>query len=264
MDSNSFSSSSNPELSDRPLLVTPSDRLRFVSLYMLVTVVAWYGFPLLWRGMISTAMPEPKLLLHGFFLGAVVGSLQWLVLRRYIPSWHWIAANTVGQFIVAIANEAWFSYLSSQQGDLLGFLDIFTSAPMPLPLFLLATVPLVLLQWGAIRRYVQSALWWLLTLISFSALYFGFLILQELLHLGGRLPIFLEWSIILPGIWGTVQAIAFCLFRSQRGVPQSELPADSSKGMSVTMVAAIALGAVTVVAAVIGSWEVMMILGFMR
>lgn len=220
--------------SDRPLLIELASRRRFVIGYVIATVIAWLVARYLWNVPIQ-ALPigEPmvKGLAQGLLTGATVGCGQWLVLRRYIPTWQWISANALGQTIISLGNELWTQYLIAQsQRDPTAFLDTFGgNYAMPLSLALAIALPLLFFQWLVLHRYVQKSYAWILTPLVVSIISVVFYIITGLVGAYTNWPIRFATPILVPGIGGTVQAIAFCLFRSKRGVTLTDRPEESSQ-----------------------------------
>ncbi|MBD1912639.1 MULTISPECIES: hypothetical protein [unclassified Leptolyngbya] len=224
--------SDSPGDGTRPLLIELSSRRRFVLGYVAVTIISWliarYLWPLPLRA-IPLSDDMVKGLVQGLLTGATVGLGQWLVLRRYIPTWHWIAANALGQIVINLGNELWTNYLIAQsQKDPTAFLETFGgNYAMPLPLAIAGTLPLLFFQWLVLRRYLQRAYAWVLTPFAVTLLSIVFYIFTGLLGSKTNLPIRFATPILIPGLGGIVQAIAFCLFRSKRGVSLSELAEDA-------------------------------------
>jgi len=215
-----------PAASNRSLLIPLGDRRRFVVLYVIATLVAWQIARYFWSFLLDNTALDGMVqnMAQSFLTGATVGFGQWWVLRRYIPTWQWIAANTLGQMAIALGNELWLHHLRTlAQQDPNNFLETFgNNYAMPLPLTVLASLPMVILQWLVLRRYLQTAYAWFLVPVVVSGVSILFFILTGLLGLA-NLPIRFALPILIPGIGGTVQAIALCLFRSKRGVPLSDL-----------------------------------------
>lgn len=248
---------------DRPWLITPSDRVRFTSLYVAATILASLIAQYLWAIPLARLSPSTVLLfIQGFLTGSTIGFAQWWILRRYLPTWHWIGATALGQVVITVANDAWLSYVLEQQSSQpQTMLELFAGNSMSLPLMLIATLPIALLQWLILRRYTAAAQWWLITPVVFGLLAFGFLLLSPSLLQRASLPVRFAWPILMPGLTGVIQAIALCLFRTQRGIAleSTAAAAGDRQAQSVWFLAVVALGIVSTLAALVGSAEILLL-----
>jgi hypothetical protein len=223
-----------PYLNPKRLLVDPCDRLRFsVPLLLLTILLNWSIIPLLSNGLSTGLIGTPSIpflrgALRGAIDGSVTGTVEWLVLRKYIPNSRWIVANTIGTIIVFggiatigdILVESGQSLLNTQQH---GSLAVSLLGPSPQIRFAarIIAAPLCLvtglLQWIVLRPYVVSASWWIvLPLFSYSLS----LCLTSLYYFGSAhllMPLRLDFSAFLDTIDVLILSISFCFLIWSRG-----------------------------------------------
>ncbi|MEO6458592.1 MAG: hypothetical protein ABIO92_10050, partial [Chloroflexia bacterium] len=123
----------------------------------------------------------------GLFGSALVGLMQWLVLRRYllgITWWGWILATMLGQLLRLVA--ALFLIVGLLLFEVIGDLPelLGVSATLTLITFLngiLLGLPLGFVQWIVLRRYVSEAAWWIPVVAVGAAL-------NSIMPLAGGMP----------------------------------------------------------------------------
>jgi len=236
MTSDSANSLSLTAPGDRPLLIEPAARRRFVLLYVVATIAAWLVARYLWPVATQIVPLERSVqgVMQGFLTGATVGFGQWWVLRRYIPTWQWIAANALGQLAIALGSVLWQQHLlalAQQNPD--NFLETFgNNYAMPWPLSFPLSLAPVIFQWLVLRRYLSRAYGWFLIPLVVTGVSLVVFLVTGLLGGIPSVPLRVSLPILVPAIGGTVQAIAFCLFRGKRGVPLGEQE-DATKSLAL-------------------------------
>ena len=197
----------------RSFLIPASEQRQFLILFTLITsiglVVGIFTVNLLILKSPTFAFFTAiggiwQIFLHNLVIGASLGIAQWSTLRKYIPSWLWIVATSVGWAISAVIAITWSDRIG---GALNG-------------IFYLC---LGVTQWLLLRRYVVNARWWIL-IVPFSVYVFRliaaivlFAVIQTHLTL---LQISPSAQILIQSIFGAVflggiQAIGLCILRQK-------------------------------------------------
>ena len=201
----------NPSL--RSFLIPASEQRQFLILFTLITgiglVVGIFSVNLLilksptfaFFAAIGGIWP---IFLHNLVIGASLGIAQWSILRKYIPSWLWIVATSVGWAISAVIAITWSDRIG---GALNG-------------LFYLC---LGVTQWLLLRRYAIDARWWIL-IVPFSVYVFRliaaivlFAVIQThstLLQISPSAQILIQ-SILGAVLLGGIQALGLCILRKK-------------------------------------------------
>jgi hypothetical protein len=160
-------------LNPKRLLIEPCDRLRFATSFMMfATLAVWVGLWLSHRINFFPGTSLRNVLISGWG-GALLGTVQWTLLRRYIPSARWIIAAAVGAIITTGGGEIIHSGIVQIWQGMAGSSTAINSANAPteppLEIFFLSSVlatPLFLgtglLQWLVLRRYVAQITWWII------------------------------------------------------------------------------------------------------
>ncbi len=224
-----LSASANLASTDQPnlpqWLVPPFDRWRFTLLFVIATGIGW-----LLVGLVLPPLQNPSLpaswvndgllgaFVSGLVTGLIVGATQWLGLRRYVPDWLWIIANTAGYVLLMTTLQGWRNLL--EQGwhsNLVGGLALPTSPDIELviagilgtTLTALCTLWLGWLQWLVLRQYARPSWQWVfvpaIAVLVSSCLFFAG---SALVSAG--VPTYLDANILGAGVMGTTQAIALC------------------------------------------------------
>jgi hypothetical protein len=124
------------------LLIPANARSYFIILFTILTTIAW-AFQIEVSRRISLTHTSFG---DGLIWGLLMGTLQWLVLRKYISSKHWISATAIGWGIII------------QFGDIGGLAINFNFG-----LFVLVSPLLLgLFQWLLLRHHVQYAWVWII------------------------------------------------------------------------------------------------------
>lgn len=210
-------------LNPKQLLVEPFERLRFISLFVFLTLLA---------GLVSTHIsshlpisplpPKPgpfsvvdnyravDASIFGAVFGTTLGASQWLILRKFIPDWRWIMATAVGFSGFRLIQQVWGNWSSNYYMS--GQMSLMILLALPsLVITLLAAVCLGLLQWLILRYYVRPARWWVFI--------FPFVLLIKLVLLTSfsifslfnlQWPVTLDWGIFSFGVLGISQATGLC------------------------------------------------------
>jgi hypothetical protein len=200
------------------LLIKPAERVRFVLLFLLATVggllVAKYIIHQLDRQFFGDQCTIPCAIVEGGIAGTLVGTLQWLVLRSYLPSRMWIVVFTLCSVLFNCSNAASTMITHSIFSE-----QVQTSQlTVPPTLFLIINMAIALafgyLQWLVLRPYVLKARWWIILPlavgVSGGLIFCIFILAPSLNHYG--LFAFNAETIRLTGL-ASVQAIAFCLLQ---------------------------------------------------
>ncbi|MBW4489593.1 MAG: hypothetical protein KME12_17560 [Trichocoleus desertorum ATA4-8-CV12] len=189
----------------KPFLIEPPQRLRFALLFTFLTLLSGLMAVALSWGLalgLYGRLPEAivgigRQWLEWILVGGAVGSGQWLILRRYIPSQFWIGATALGWIV---ANAVAASSLDNS-GEFLSHL---------------AFVWLGFAQWLVLRQFAKPAWFWILLpcVASFGSFVVS-LLLQAAASTAGELgalllPIASQFTVL-----GAVQAIALCTLRQQ-------------------------------------------------
>lgn len=102
--------------SPRPFAIPPRSRLSFISWFLIMTGVGWLIESLIFHSlpfpMLSVTTSGGNLLsaaIQGTVSGAIVGAMQWLVLRRYFSNWVWILATSLGTLLFFLMTSLWLS-----------------------------------------------------------------------------------------------------------------------------------------------------------
>lgn len=161
---------SSTYLNSQQFLIDPFQRLRFVIQFVLMTELSWFAVIFMFRNMPASVFIWEEggiwdAIIGGTVTGTMVGATQWFVLRKYIPSWLWIAATAAGWLISTTASKGWLKLImQSSASDRLA--DLLSTPPLEVALalgFLVGVVGniwLGLTQWLVLRQYVRSAWWW--------------------------------------------------------------------------------------------------------
>lgn len=204
------------DLISKQRLIPADERIKFVALYVFITVILWVLFGAFFS--LSPIIPNTilRVTLDAIVAGLMVGVGQWLVLRSYIPAGTWIVATTVGSGLVTLTQNIWYFTLlqSVQQPDSDSFLEIFLNTPLNiiLPVQVMAILAFCLwfagAQWLILRRYVKASAWWFLTPAIAMSLGWTILLLQLVL----LFSVVLQQQVLLPGLMASVQALMLCGF----------------------------------------------------
>jgi hypothetical protein len=228
----------------RQFLIPPYERFKFVLLFAILTAIGelvggYLGtsfrnliFPpeaLFPQSLINTFIPGGGL--GGAFVqftlfGTILGVAQWLVLRKYIPTWQWIGATIVGWVTIALLGEAFILAIKNLSSDptvspVLATISNLALWSEPWALWLLnilGSIPLIgvgIAQWFVLRQYVRAAKWWIFvpsaSLICWSLYAFAIGFLLFWLPESTRFTPY-SHAMVRGAILGTVQAIALCAF----------------------------------------------------
>ncbi|MBD2464494.1 hypothetical protein H6G89_26155 [Oscillatoria sp. FACHB-1407] len=253
----------------RSLLITPGDRVQFVRLYVLATVVSW----LVVQFVLLPLILQPLLRFTGsiqvreLLIGATLGFAQWLVLRRYIPVKYWVAATALGALGSVVIYEVWSPLLvvppsqpvdpQTSLGNLSNFGGI--NAPPSLPVALLASLLTPLLQGLILSRYTRFAMGWLLVPTGFTLMLFVFGVLNVFLSFISQQFLQFSMPILIPGCQGTMQAIALCLFPRSRGESLEVEETSNRPSLSLPQLTVVTLLVVGGVALLVGSLEILLL-----
>lgn len=206
-------------------LVSPLDRPRFTLLFVLATELSSFLVKFILQTLQNPALPASwqegglaSALVSGLVSGLMIGTTQWLVLRRYVPDWLWILATTAGYVILMPILQAWQHLMLNQVFPTFSTSAFVNLLPEPVMMILpgllgvvLATVStlwLGLAQWLILRQYTRSGWQWIYV-PSIAVFVSGCVVLIRLMIPAlTRVP--LAMDILTPGILGTIQAIAFC------------------------------------------------------
>lgn len=209
-------------------LVSPLDRLRFTGLFVLATGLSSFLVKFVLHTLQNPALPASwqegglaSALVSGLVSGLMIGTTQWLVLRRYVSDWLWILATTAGYVILMPILQAWQHMMLSQVFPAFSTSAFANRLPDPVMMILpglmgvaLATVStlwLGLAQWLVLRQSTRSGWKWIYV-PSIAVFVSGcFVLIQPMIPAWARVP--LAMNVLTPGILGTIQAIAFCSLR---------------------------------------------------
>ncbi|HEY9781766.1 MAG TPA: hypothetical protein V6D09_16710 [Leptolyngbyaceae cyanobacterium] len=197
----------------RSFLIPASEQRQFLILFTLITsiglVVGIFTVNLLILksptfSLFAATGGIWQIFLHNLVIGASLGIAQWSTLRKYIPSWLWIVATSVGWAISAVIAITWSDQIG---GALNGIFYLWLGVT----------------QWLLLRQYVANACWWIL-IVPFSVYVFRliaaivwFVVIQTHLTL---LQISPSAQILIQSIFGAVplggiQAISLCILRKK-------------------------------------------------
>jgi len=204
-------------LNPQQLLIEPYERLRFITLYVLATLLANIGAAFVPLNVISRFSLEPVSLVDaavlGTVFGVILGACQWLVLREFIPNWYWIVATATGfcyfQVIRQTSQNLVIELVQSDQFQL----HFVTGFLLSLVVTVFATLWLGLLQWLILRYYIKSARWWVLTFPAIILMLVAMNILANFAQSIFRWNITFDWNIVFPAILGVSQATGLCLLK---------------------------------------------------
>ncbi|MEH2078522.1 MAG: hypothetical protein V7K89_00445 [Nostoc sp.] len=211
-------------------LIPRSQRQRFFIQFTLMTLIGW-----LVGGVASIALEKiilqslsPNVAIQPQTWSILVRSLsniifavifaadQSLAIYRYLPSWQWLFATSVGWLIANGVSTAWINYIStiasSSPEDTLifGFLSAIA--------YIISGIWLGICQWLVLRRYTTDIWWWnFLPSISFfwiAILVWLLFLMQNLIPETYRTPI-LYWSGqgLTAVILGAIPAIGLCTLK---------------------------------------------------
>jgi hypothetical protein len=223
----SFSYSDYPKF-----LIKPEQRVKFIFLFVALNLLLQQILPLLFGKLplrFWEVYPQNSfgnVIIVGLVWGLFTGTVQWLLVRQYIPTWHFLQATTLGYCLFIISSELfnihWNSLIeriNDSQASYFYFL-LFISAISSI----LFAEFFYFSQWLVIRKYTQSCRWWLwLPIINSISLLitFPWLIkpyLSYFFSLNEDILLLLppiDLSFFSRGIWITVHAIAFCLLHKK-------------------------------------------------
>jgi hypothetical protein len=213
------------------LLIKPFDRLRFVLVFITVTILSSIAasfistqpaFDLLWeRSQIQYGI------VTGIISGVLLGASQWLVIRKYISDWKWIlvscfvatVAITIRTSIDLRVQSAIASGAALSGQEQWVILTVIISLITAIGTFLMSGY----LQWYVIRRYVTDARWWIFMPSIVAAILAVVGLVRYLTH---NLFSF-DQNIVNMTILPATQAIGFCLLKrkivSEQPISQSSL-----------------------------------------
>ena len=224
------------------LLIKPEERVRFVFLFVLLTLSPDWILPILFRQLpvrFWEIYPENSLgniLIGGLVSGIFVGTFQWIIIRKYIPTWHWIPATTAGMSVIITVlalGDNYFNYQLNKMSwgnypQLSQFYSLFLIPFCLIILWILSTTFLTFSQWLVIRQYTQPCRWWIwlsLITVGFSLLVCSpWLLSQFLATFFWEKEIIINIIRLLPqinyffvprAVWITIQAIGFCLLHKK-------------------------------------------------
>ncbi|MEH2292485.1 hypothetical protein [Nostoc sp.] len=222
--------STNNEPNPVKFLIPRSQRQRFFIQFTLMTLIGWVV-----GGVVSIALekiilqslspsvaiqPQTWSILVRSFSNVVFAVIfaadQSLVLSRYLPSWQWIFATSVGWLIANGVSTAWINDISSivssslEDTLILGFLSAIA--------YIISGIWLGICQWLVLRRYTAGIWWWnFLPSISFlliSILVWLLFVIQVLIAEANR-NFILYWSgqLFTAMILGVIPAIGLCTLK---------------------------------------------------
>ncbi|MDZ8035267.1 hypothetical protein [Nostoc sp. DedSLP04] len=222
--------SANNEPNPGKYLIPRSQRQRFFIQFTLMTLIGWVV-----GGVASIALEKiilqslsPNIAnqpqtwsilvrsLSNVVFAVIFAADQALVLYRYLPSWQWLFATSVGWLIANGVSTAWINYIStiasssSEDTLIFGFLSAIA--------YIISGIWLGICQWLVLRRYTAGIWWWnFLPSISFfwiTILVWLLFIMQNLIPETYRTPI-LYWSGqgLTAAILGAIPAIGLCTLK---------------------------------------------------
>ncbi|MEH1815148.1 MAG: hypothetical protein V7K26_04770 [Nostoc sp.] len=222
--------STNNEPNPGKFLIPRSQRQRFFIQFTLMTIIGWVV-----GGVASIALEKiilqslsPNIAnqpqtwsilvrsLSNVVFAVIFAADQALVLYRYLPSWQWLFATSVGWLIANAVSTAWINYIStiasssSEDTLIFGFLSAIA--------YIISGIWLGICQWLVLRRYTAGIWWWnFLPSICFfwiTILVWLLFIVQNLIPETYRTPI-LYWSGqgLTAAILGAIPAIGLCTLK---------------------------------------------------
>jgi hypothetical protein len=207
-----------------PFLIPPTDRPKFVALYVVMTIGLWVVLGTLFSVPPLSLIPNTavQVAVHALLTGFGVGVGQWWVLRSYVPNWGWIGATAIGASLAALTQNLWYTALFQrlEQPETESFLDIFTNSPLGVLLPLQGVTILAFCvwlaggQWLILRQYVKSSGWWFITPLISMLLTWLILLIALVFYavVGGQ---FLSDRVLFPGMLAAVQALMLIRFHDQ-------------------------------------------------
>ncbi|MEH2317503.1 hypothetical protein [Nostoc sp.] len=222
--------STNNEPNPGKFLIPRSQRQRFFIQFTLMTLIGWVV-----GGVVSIALE--KIILQSLSPSVVIQPQTWsilvrsfsnvvfavifaadqsLILYRYLPSWQWIFATSVGWLIANGVSTAWINDISTIASSsledtlILGFLSAIA--------YIISGIWLGICQWLVLRRYTAGIWWWnFLPSISFlliSILVWLLFVIQVLIPEANR-NFILYWSgqLFTAMILGIIPAIGLCTLK---------------------------------------------------
>lgn len=222
--------SANNEPNPGKFLIPRSQRQRFFIQFTLMTLIGWVV-----GGVASIALEKiilqslsPNIAnqpqtwsilvrsLSNVIFAVIFAADQALVLYRYLPSWQWLFATSVGWLIANGVSTAWINYIStiasssSEDTLIFGFLSAIA--------YIISGIWLGICQWLVLRRYTAGIWWWnFVPSISFfwiTILVWLLFLVQNLIPETYRTPI-LYWSGqgLTAAILGAIPAIGLCTLK---------------------------------------------------
>ena len=225
------------------LLIKPEERVRLVFLLILLALLLDWILPILFRQLpvrFWEIYPEKSLgniIIGGLVSGIFLGTFQWIIIRKYIPTWHWILANAAGMSIMTTVLYLGYNYSNYQLNkmDWINYPQLSQFYSFFLTPFYLIIIEILSLtffsfsQWLVIRKYTQPCQWWIwLSLISVGfhlLVYSPWLLSQFLATFFWEKEVIINNTIrLLPqinyfsvfkGTWITIQTLGFCLLHKK-------------------------------------------------
>jgi hypothetical protein len=212
------------------LLIKPSERLQFVSLFIIGSCIYliindWIYF----YYYLKLNQPWQQVSFGGIS-GAILGVIQWLVLRKYIPDWRWILAVAINSALFTLIQVA------TSPRSSISFPEM-PEPVVPLPVLISIGIfgPIIgiliygFLQWYIIQPFVRRAKGWiflpfLVVLVAWGIDRFNFIIIMSpIRNMGGSFTVtmidlvikfFRYLSFVLMPI---ALAFGFCCLRQKPG-----------------------------------------------
>jgi hypothetical protein len=221
------------------LLIKPFNRILFIIIFVSATAICSAIGNYFWSQLISYILGDLSWstanslfpwdgnrleysivaeMLISILTGTTIGLVQWLVLRRYLLSWRWILAVSMGFTIFSIHRAAASMWLRSHlASNLSGFGDVNTIA-LPI-IFIVGGIIVTVfgsgyLQWYVLRSEVRQARWWIFVPLIAAIVVIVPSVLRYLITLASP-----ALSLLLPPLDSyfiglvmlpAVQAIGFC------------------------------------------------------
>lgn len=228
-----------PSHFSRRFLIQPWERVQFALRFVLATGIGWLTVAIVLRPLQNPELPalwqEGGVLgtfVSGFVSGTIVGATQWFVLRRYIPDWLWILANTTGYVVAMTTLWAWrelINHLINRAEPftwLAGFppqTTVIVLSGLGMLLTVLCTIWLGLAQWLVLRQYARPSWGWLFVPAIAVVVSSSCFLLQLGLNASGKI-IPLDMTVLAAGVLGTTQAIGLCVLYQRISTGQSLMP----------------------------------------
>jgi hypothetical protein len=210
------------------LLIKPSERLQFILLFIISSFI--YFIISYWIFYYLNLNQSWQLISVDGISGVILGVIQWLILRKYIPDWRWVLVVAINSALFALIQEAISPWLN------LSFPKT-TEPILPLPVLIsisffstvVGTLIYGCLQWYIIQPYVRKAKWWiflpfLVVLVAWGIDRFNFIIIMSpIRNMGGSFTVtmidlvikfFRYLSFVLMPI---ALAFGFCCLRQKPG-----------------------------------------------